>query len=444
MYTTQFEIRQMHINDVMQYFHSMREAARELGIPKSTFWDMVNRRETVLAYVDPITKKPVKLLPRESEVSTSTVESVSVGSGDQVLTALQKENDDLKIKCSKLSSELNHAKKDRLITDEIRQFIFGLNAQPIKPASWLTPQNIEHTSLDYIGVPTLMLSDIHFGETVYPSQVFHVNEYDIETAKSRLREIGVRTIDLLSNHLYSPQGHPGIVVNLGGDLVSGDIHEELSISNEMPTLPCVLDLVNELAGMLTQFQKQFGNVMVFCVPGNHARTTKKIQAKNMAYTNYDWLIGCLLENHFKNNPKINFFVTDQSDIQYKIYDHRYRLTHGAQFRGGQGFLGALGPIARGDKKKRVASSSYGLEYDTLLMGHFHQLWMSEKIIVNGAVVGFNEYAIQNNFEYEVPKQALFVTHPQYGITFTMPVFCEEPNKELGNTDQNVWVQWHEK
>jgi hypothetical protein len=46
------------------------------------------------------------------------------------------------------------------------------------------------------------------------------------------------------------------------------------------------------------------------------------------------------------------------------------------------------------------------------------------MIINGAVKGYDEYAFQNNFSFEVPQQALFITRPTGDITFRMPILCD--------------------
>ena len=44
-----------------------------------------------------------------------------------------------------------------------------------------------------------------------------------------------------------------------------------------------------------------------------------------------------------------------------------------------------------------------------------------RLIVNGSLKGYDEYAYNNNFGFEPPQQALWLTHPKHGITFRMPV-----------------------
>jgi hypothetical protein len=76
----------------------------------------------------------------------------------------------------------------------------------------------------------LLLSDVHAGEVVSSDEILGLNSFDIEICRRRLRrlfaaacEIGPRwTVDC---------DNQGVLLTLGGDLVSGDIHEELRITN---------------------------------------------------------------------------------------------------------------------------------------------------------------------------------------------------------------------
>lgn len=88
-------------------------------------------------------------------------------------------------------------------------------------------------------------------------------------------------------------------------------------------------------------------------------------------------------------------------------------------------IGALGPIIRGDHKKRSRNAQIGLAYDTMIMGHWHQYIHHGRVIVNGSLKGYDEYASQNNFGFEAPQLALWLTHPRYRITYRMPVYLSE-------------------
>lgn len=101
-------------------------------------------------------------------------------------------------------------------------------------------------------------------------------------------------------------------------------------------------------------------------------------------------------------------------------------------------IGALGPVIRGDHKKRSRNGQIGMDYDTLLLGHWHQLIQLQRLIVNGSLKGYCEYAYSNNFSYEPPRQALWITHPVHGITFSAPVNVERKSMK---SKGNAWVAW---
>ena len=43
--------------------------------------------------------------------------------------------------------------------------------------------------------------------------------------------------------------------------------------------------------------------------------------------------------------------------------------------------------------------------------------------MNGAVIGFNEFADAGNFGFEEPKQAFWLVDPKHGVTITAPIHC---------------------
>ena len=343
------------------------------------------------------------------------------------------DNQLLKDRIRRLEAQLSTIQRDNLDAEFVKKKILKLADQPIKPPDWMIKPKAGNEST---GVPTLLASDWHWGEVVDARQVNGVNEYNIGIAQDRAKVMVETTVELLKQHIKHKQ-YPGIVFALGGDMVSGDIHEELSVSNEKEIMPTVLDLWATLTWCIDTLAKEFGNVFVPCVTGNHGRNTHKIRAKGRNFTSFDWLVYQFLAKRFENDKRVRFHIPDGSDAHYQLYNHRYVLTHGDQFRGGDGMIGALGPIIRGDHKKRSRNSQIDMEYDTLLLGHWHQLIQLQRLIVNGSLKGYDEYAYQNNFPFEPPRQALWITHEKYGITFSAPVMVDRPK---GNK-KAPWISW---
>lgn len=443
---------------------SYRKAAAILGEPRSTVWGKVKQCEALLGIVNKETTnksalsvrsnkiKPtisvsratakkaapkntpsIKLKEGQIEKPAQTVKTLAdaVTSGDVQLLRekeLEQEIRRLKAQNKSLADEVLDDAKAREIIHQVA------HNKPSIPA-WLEGHHAKPGSLP--GVPILFGSDWHWGEVVNPDEIGGVNKYNLEIARKRANNLIEGAINLLTNHMVNPE-YPGIVFALGGDMVSGNIHEELSETNEMPIMPVVLDLIDHLTQGIKRLKSVFGKVFLPCVTGNHGRGHKKPRAKQSNFSSFDWLIYQALDRAFAEDPDVVFYIPDGPDALVSIFGHRYLFTHGNQFRGGDGLIGPLGPVTRGDHKKRGRNAQVGQEYDTLVIGHFHQLLQTQRIIMNGSLIGYNEYAYANNFGYERARQAMWVTHPDHGITFSMPVNVDE---KLHNTNglEDKWV-----
>jgi len=340
----------------------------------------------------------------------------------------------LKDKIRTLEAQIASFNRDVLSENYVKTKILKMSEKKPSPPSWLLKPG---SSKSAPGVPTLFASDWHWGENVDPNQVNNVNSYNMKIAHKRAKKMIEVAIDLLNNHMVNPK-YPGIVFALGGDMVSGDIHEELMATNDAEIMPVVIDLFGVLIWCIETLADRFGKVFVPCVGGNHGRNTHKIRNKGRNFTSFDWLTYQFLAKHFESDGRVSFHIPDGPDALYAIYNHKYLLTHGDQFRGGDGVIGALGPIIRGDHKKRSRNAQIDMEYDTMIIGHFHQLIQLERLIVNGSLKGYCEYAYSNNFGFEPPRQALWITHPYHGITFSMPVNVDV---SFENSDKSEWVSW---
>jgi len=340
-----------------------------------------------------------------------------------------KQEDVLRDRVKQLESVLSAVKQNTLDENYIKDKIIKLvkGTEKATAPKWLV-QTTKTKSTP--GVPTLLASDWHWGERVFRTQVGGVNEYDMQIAQARARALVTNAIDLLNNHMVNPN-YPGIVFALGGDMVSGGIHEELLATDQQEIMPVVLDLFSVLCWAIKTLADEFGNVFVPCVSGNHGRSTKKIRAKGRNFTSYDWLLYQFLSKFFADDKRVTFLIPDGSDCAYSVYSHRYLLTHGDQARGGDGVIGMLGPVIRMDHRKRSRATQLDMSYDTMLLGHFHTLTQLRRLIINGSLKGYCEYAFANNFGFEPPQQALWITHPTRGITFSMPVHVEKPKIKTG-------------
>jgi hypothetical protein len=302
-----------------------------------------------------------------------------------------------------------------------------IDSIPVHPPKWTLrkPKGSQHR-----GIVTLMLSDAHWDEVVEPSEIEGVNAYNREIAIKRLKRVIEGTV-LVTRQYYAGLKYEGLVLMLGGDLLSGNIHEELVETNEDTVIGSIDFWVDQLVAFIGTLADEFGRVHVPCVVGNHGRNTRKPRAKLRVRDNFDWLMYRMASRFFKNDGRVTFDIPESSDCPVKIYDTTFRLSHGDQFRGGSGISGMFAPLMLGHHRKSQRQASLHRPYDWMVIGHWHQYWTGQGLIVNGSVKGYDEYAYVSNFRYERPIQAMWVTTPENGLSFPAPIFCENKPKEEG-------------
>lgn len=405
------------------------EAARRLGVNDSTLRGAISRRQLDVDWSLYQPEKPrIRVKAGSSGIAPSAPE--------QPIDGRQRTAYEDTIRA--LRAELRDRHRAELDADAVRAEIFGLATQQPDVPDWMVRSDPGGSAP---GVPITIWSDFHWGEVVRAEEVSGVNEFNTEIARKRFRLLVERTVDLCFHHMVRPE-YPGIVVCLGGDMITGEIHQELAETNDATTMQVLLDLQSELIRGLEIMAERFGRVFVPCVVGNHGRGTLKPRAKGRVVTSFEWLLYCQLERHFRGDDRITFLVPGEADAHFRVYGHRYMLTHGDSLgvKGGDGIIGALGPITRGRIKVSRSEAQIGRDFDTLLIGHWHQYMPMRKVITNGSLKGFDEYArLMLRVEYEPPQQALWFQHPRWGITYQMPVVLDEPRK----APEGEWVAWRQ-
>lgn len=341
----------------------------------------------------------------------------------------------LKNENTHLTDYVRELESESVSVSKLKRMIGSMDCTTLGESSdWIKgPREVKGSTS---GIPTLFLSDIHFDEVVRPEQVNHVNEFNHEIAVARLKHTFQTTIDLLKLYLLKTD-YDGIICALGGDLLSGNIHEELAETNEQTIMKSILDLSDILAAGIGGLADEFGRVFVPCVVGNHGRLHKKPRYKYRIEQNYEWLVYQFLQRHFKSDTRVSFLIPDAPDAQWTIYGRTYNLNHGDQFKGGTGISGIFSPLMLGMARKQKKQNAIGQPFDVMMNGHWHQYLHTDYLIVNGSVKGYDEFANMHNFNFEPPQQALFVSHPTKREIFRMPILCDKESKLVKSSDKNL-------
>lgn len=337
---------------------------------------------------------------------------------------------------SKLSSESLHeaitaGERDRreesstrrLLRDEQRRnaeleakvdLLSGIDGITVQPSRWAQPSK---SGARARGVANLMLSDLHFDETVLPEQVNNRNAYNRAIAELRLKATVERTIKLTRDYVTG-LSFDGIQLWWGGDTISGSIHDELSKTNEGEGVADTIDYWSDpIATAFTTLADHFGHVHIVSVVGNHGRSSKKPEAKNAVRSSFDWLFTRGVFRALKSDDRITWNIPGSLMVKERVLGTIYHFEHGDNFQGGDQIAGPLRPLLYG-YGQRLAE---GDPFDVLLAGHFHRYAALPEVIANGSLVGYTEYGLRKKFRFDLPKQAFWIETPEHGPAFHMPI-----------------------
>ncbi|HEX9640095.1 MAG TPA: hypothetical protein VGB13_02145, partial [Candidatus Krumholzibacteria bacterium] len=180
----------------------------------------------------------------------------------------------------------------------------SLDEAILAPPKWLAPKKQSKKSA---AIPSLLITDIHWGDHVMAQEIADINAYDTAIAEKRIHRAAEGTVKLCRDYL-SGLDYEGIQVMLGGDLLSGEIHDELRETNAETTTESIVGVLESLVGAMRVLADSFGKVHVGAVVGNHGRTTRKPRAKRKPKDNYDWLVYQLLARELRADDRITMQV----------------------------------------------------------------------------------------------------------------------------------------
>jgi hypothetical protein len=297
----------------------------------------------------------------------------------------------------------------------------------VKPADmvvpkWLKPKapsrRIHHATA------LLLLSDLHLDEVVDRYEMGGINEYNREIAEQRLERVVEGVVTMTSRHVAGVK-FDGLVVALNGDILTGDIHHELALTNEAPAPASIAFWVPRLASALTYLADHFGRVHVPCTSGNHDRDPNKRRTpmKQREESSLAWIIYNWLADMLRDDPRITFSITTSPGQVYPIYGTTFHQIHGDGFRSAGGIGGIFPSLLKYLHRIDSLYATQGTNIDCHLLGHWHQYLTGPNWIITGSLKGYDEYAKSLGFGFEKPRMALAIVTPELGITQQMPIYA---------------------
>ena len=313
--------------------------------------------------------------------------------------------------------------KKEVIVDTIQEYTKGFPAVPLKQLNNSDKNPFGHQKQ----IMVAPLSDTHVGEQVYKEQMRNLNEYNFDIFNKRMYGW---TNQILKHASYRRKIAPvdELVVPMLGDMISGDIHEELARSNHMNNIEQMIRGASIIAQALMYLAPHFTKIRVPCVIGNHGRMTRKPPMKDK-YMDWDYMLYQWVATFCKNQDNLEFHVPKSFLTTFKVYDKVVLIMHGDSISG----AGSSGSITAAISKLRsvfqyrkalqreiedAMDDDAAIEFDSVMIGHFHRIDEIDigtgELHICGTMKGPDEFALQRLHAATKPKQLVTYWHPKYG------------------------------
>lgn len=300
-----------------------------------------------------------------------------------------------------------------VISEKDNQLNIALGIGGVKPvASKINAVSDFDSEATFVAVA----SDWHVEETVEGKTINNLNEFNLDIAAQRINRFWNSIVRMAKIQRHGAK-IDRLVLILGGDLMTGYIHEELMENNALSPTQTVLWLQDQIASGVELLSKHFGEIVIPCCYGNHGRNTRKPRHATGAANSYEWMLYKTMAKHLAD--KASWHVSDGYHLLLDLYGKTLRIHHGdgLQYQGGVG--GLTIPV-----EKAISSWNKGVPADLDIFGHWHQSQQNPKWVCNGSLIGFNAYSIAIKAPYEPPSQTGFIFDKRYGRTVTFPIFVD--------------------
>ncbi|MCM1224339.1 MAG: metallophosphoesterase family protein [Lachnospiraceae bacterium] len=233
------------------------------------------------------------------------------------------------------------------------------------------PAYIEHSDNDLL----VSLNDLHYGAFVDN----YWNYYNSDVCRCLLRDYLDRIHEIADLHKAE-----NCYVWANGDLISGNIHKSIAVSNRENVIQQVVGVSELIAEFLAELSRMFKHVYFSSVAGNHSR----IEEKDLAspHERLDDLIEWYLRARLQNFDTVGF------DHYRKIDDTMYLL----DIRG-KTYLGVHGDYDGSPGKIQALQSMAQEPVYAVLSGHLHHNKVDNvqgiKTVMAGSFLGMDDYCV---------------------------------------------------
>jgi hypothetical protein len=277
---------------------------------------------------------------------------------------------------------------------------------PIDPILY-TPKNPSQSEVALVE----NLSDLHVGELIRPAETGGFGAFNYSIAQKRMK---VHEENILNWTFVNRLGYniPDLHIFGIGDYISGDIHQELLVTNEFPLPGQVARAASLIAHHIRNLAPHFRSVTFHGVGAdNHGRLQKKPQAKQKAANNMSFLVHSLVEAHLRDLPNFKMIQYEDMAPLIEVNNHQFIVTHGDTVKTVQGlpWYGLERYLAK-EALRRMKSGGF----DYANVGHYHTPLYLPKLLMNGSLSGTTEYD-HSAGRFGPPSQITYLVHRKHGV-----------------------------
>lgn len=266
-------------------------------------------------------------------------------------------------------------------------------------------------------------NDWHVGETVKEGSVNGLNRFTLEIAEERIERYFKNTLKV-TNTLRGASRIETMVFAPIGDIISGYLREESRETNPISPSEEIFFARQCIGAGLRYWLRQgdFKRIVVPCVVGNHGRTTIKPRHSTLVENSFEWILYRILEADFKDEPRIEWQISDGQHEYLSIYGVIFRFHHGDKIKGGGGIGGVSVPLLR-----MIAKWNENIHADISVNGHFHLTHDLRNAVMSGSLIGPSAHSLALGCAFEPPQQSLILVDSEYQRkVMVTPIHCETP------------------
>jgi len=344
------------------------------------------------------------------------IETVTADHSEASRLAADVENARLRSEIASIKSKYKSALHQIEIERERADTVLGLTGLEAKKLPNKPRRTKKHQATAIIG-----LSDWHVEELVRPETVNNLNNFNLEICDKRINELSERCITILE-HERDLVEIDRVVVWLGGDFITGHIHEDCAELAQLAPLPAKRWAGERIRGFIDNISELANEVVVVTNSGNHGRSTPKLRIGTELDHSFEQdLYLTLATNEKRNNIRWQVTPSHLSNLNLDGFKIRFLHGHSIRYQGGIG--GITIPV-----NKAIAAWDKIEQVDLTMFGHWHQWsWLrAGKYVSNGSLIGHSAYAVAIKAAYEPPCQSFVVVdHERNEVTKAIPVFCDK-------------------